>query len=203
MAVGAVISPGPVTTAIVSQTPRSGWLTGPLVSIGHAVMELAMLLLITLGLSGLLGSSAVQSGVALAGGLVLLWMAFGLLRGALRGEMRLPDGNSQAESYSKGRLLTLGMASSISNPFWYAWWMTVASVYLLQAQAISLLAVAAFYFGHISVDFLWNTFLSTVIGSGRRWLTNQVYAGIIVVCAGYIAYLGLTFLLNGARLLAG
>ena len=201
--IGAVISPGPVTTAIVSQAPRSGWLTGPLVSVGHAVMELAMLLLITLGLSGLLGSPAVQSGVALTGGLVLLWMAFGLLRGALRGEMRLPDGEKITDVYSPAKLLTLGMAASASNPFWYAWWMTVASVYLLQAQTISVLAVAAFFFGHISVDFLWNTFLSAVIGGGRRWLTNRVYAGIIVACAGYIAFLGVQFLLNGARLLAG
>ena len=38
MAIGAVLSPGPVTTAIISQTPRLGWVTGPLVSIGHALL---------------------------------------------------------------------------------------------------------------------------------------------------------------------
>jgi threonine/homoserine/homoserine lactone efflux protein len=29
-----VLSPGPVTTALISQSPRLGWITGPLVSIG-------------------------------------------------------------------------------------------------------------------------------------------------------------------------
>ena len=93
MAIGAVLSPGPVTTAIISQTPRLGWITGPLVSIGHALLELLMVLLITLGLSGILGAPAVQTAIALLGGLLLLWMGGNMLFGALKGKLRLPEGS--------------------------------------------------------------------------------------------------------------
>ncbi len=60
MAVGAVLTPGPVTTAIISQSPRLGWVTGLLVSIGHAMTELVLVVLITLGLSSVLGAPNVQ-----------------------------------------------------------------------------------------------------------------------------------------------
>ena len=90
MAIGAVLSPGPVTTAIISQSPRLGWVTGPLVSIGHAVIELLMVVLITLGLSSILGAPLAQTIIALLGGLLLLWMGGGMLLDAVKGKTRLP-----------------------------------------------------------------------------------------------------------------
>ncbi len=74
MAIGAVLTPGPVTTAIISQSPRLGWITGLLVSIGHALMELIIVVLITLGLSVVLGAPSVHIAIALLGGLLLLYM---------------------------------------------------------------------------------------------------------------------------------
>ena len=50
LALGAVISPGPVSTAIVSQAPRRGWQVGPLLATGHSLMELLIVLLVTVGL---------------------------------------------------------------------------------------------------------------------------------------------------------
>jgi len=43
-AIAAVVSPGPIMTAIVSQTPRRGWTTGPLIAAGHSITELAIIL---------------------------------------------------------------------------------------------------------------------------------------------------------------
>ncbi len=55
----------------------------------------------------------------------------------------------------------------------------------------------AFYFGHISVDYLWNTLLSTVIGSGGKLFSNRVYNILMAVCGSYLLYLGVQFLLTG------
>jgi len=87
---GAVVSPGPVSTAIVSQSASRGWLVGPLISAGHALLELVAVVLIVLGLSTALANPAIQTGVSLVGGLLLLWMGGGLLLGAWRGRLRLP-----------------------------------------------------------------------------------------------------------------
>ena len=203
LAIGAVLAPGPVTTAIISQSPRLGWVTGLLVSIGHALLELVIVVLITLGLSGVLGASSVQIAIALLGGLLLLYMGGSMLIGAAKGKMKLPEENSADEKLSYGSLLTMGVVTSLSNPFWYAWWMTVAAAYLLEAKAIGWIIVAGFYFGHISADFVWNLLLSTVIGSGKKFLTNKVYAALISLCAGFLIYLAFKFLVTGYQGIVG
>lgn len=201
MAIGAVLSPGPVTTAIISQSPRTGWLTGPLVSLGHAVLELLMALLITLGLSALLSQPLPQAVIALLGGLLLLWMGGGFLVNAAKRKYRLPQADQDLKALNRWQIFSIGMLTTISNPFWYAWWMTVAATYILQAKGMGFLPVMAFYLGHISVDFIWNTFLSTVIGSGRRVLTNSIYNFIMGACGLFLAYLGIQFLIFGTKVL--
>ena len=62
-AIGAVISPGPVSAAIVSQAPRRSWLAG------HSVLELGIVLLIAFGLSAWLARPWIQTAIALLGGL--------------------------------------------------------------------------------------------------------------------------------------
>jgi threonine/homoserine/homoserine lactone efflux protein len=203
MAIGAVLSPGPVTTAIISQTPRLGWVTGPLVSVGHAVLEGLMVLLVVFGLSGILGAPSVQTGIALLGGLLLFWMAGEMLINVFRGRMRLPEAHEAEEKSSYGRMVSLGIIASLSNPFWYAWWMTAAAVFLLQSKEAGWMITAGFYFGHISADFLWNTMLSTVIGSGRKWFNNRLYAILISLCSAFLVYLAFQFLITGINGLTG
>jgi threonine/homoserine/homoserine lactone efflux protein len=196
-ALGAVASPGPVSTAIVSQAPRRGWTVGPLVASGHALMELCIVLLITLGLGTLLAHQGVQTAIALAGALLLAWMGASLLWAVWRGRIHLPRQDQQEGALSIRQLIGLGIAATLTNPFWYAWWVTVAAAYLVQARALSLAAVLAFYLGHISADYLWDTLLSTVIGGGRRWMTDGLYRGLIVLCGGFFLYLGWMFLRQG------
>lgn len=197
VALAAVISPGPVATTIVSQAPRRGWLVGPLVSTGHSLLELAMVLLITLGLGTLLARHNVQIAIALLGGLLLAWMGGILIRDVWRGRMRLPGREERLPSVSSRELMGLGIVATVTNPFWYAWWVTVAAGYLAQAQAVSMGAVLAFYAGHISADYAWNTVLSTVVGGGRRWMTDGVYRALILACAAFFLYLAWVFLRQG------
>jgi len=196
---GAVVSPGPVTTAIVSQTPRRGWLVGPLVSSGHALLELVIVILIAVGLGVGLAGSRVQIAIAILGGALLLWMGASMIWSVWRGQVRLPGRDDGAETMSYVRLVGLGMLATIGNPFWYAWWVTVAAGYLAQVQALSLAAVGAFYLGHVSADYAWNTLLSSVIAGGRRWISDNLYRGIILVCGAFFIYLGGVFLVQGVN----
>ena len=97
----------------------------------------------------------------------------------------------------------MGVLASLSNPFWYAWWMTAAAIYLLEAKTVGWLIVVGFYFGHISADFVWNLLLSSVIGRGKKLITNKVYAVLISLCAGYLIYLALKFLIVGYNGIVG
>lgn len=196
---GAVVSPGPVSTAIVSQAPRRGWLVGPLVATGHSFLELVIVLFILLGLGSILAHPGIQTQIAILGGLLLLWMGVSMLLSAWRGQVHLPRIGSDVSEKSSSQLVGLGMLATVSNPFWYAWWVTVAAGYLAQAKLSGIVVVGAFYLGHISADYLWDTTLSTVVGGGRRWMTDRLYQGILVLCASFFVYLGVVFLVQGIQ----
>lgn len=194
---GAVVTPGPVSTAIVSQAPRQGWKTGPLVAAGHALTEFAIVTLIVLGLGVGLAHPNIQRLIAFAGGGMLVWMGALMLRAVWRREVHLPSLEGGQMARSPGRLLGLGILATVSNPFWYAWWVTVAAGYLAQTQALSIAGVGAFYLGHISADFTWDTTLSSLVGGGRRWMTDRVYQAIILVAGMFLIYLGLVYFRQG------
>ncbi|MGH2605532.1 MAG: LysE family translocator, partial [Anaerolineales bacterium] len=147
VSIGAVVSPGPVSAAVISEAPRQGWRVGPLVSVGHSILELILVVLLGIGLSAGLASPPIQRAIAFVGGLVLLAMGAGYLLAAGRGTMRLPDPDAAAPRRTPMRLVGLGILMTASNPFWYAWWVTVAAAYLAQVRAFGGAAVAAFYLG--------------------------------------------------------
>ena len=202
-AIPAVLSPGPVSTIIVSQAPRHGWIVGPLVSTGHSILEFIMIALLAFGMAAGLNTPAIQITIAVLGGLLLAWMGGDMIVGAWKGKVRVPGVSADIENMSRGQLLRLGIVTTLSNPFWYAWWVTSVPTYLGQINAVTPVAITAFYFGHISVDYTWNTVLSGVVASGKRWITNTIYRWVIGLCGVFFLYLGVFFLLEGIKLIQG
>jgi threonine/homoserine/homoserine lactone efflux protein len=94
-------------------------------------------------------------------------------------------------------LLGLGVVTTISNPFWYAWWATIVPGYLGEVSSLGAGTIAAFYLGHISADYLWDTFLSATISTGRKWLTEARYKILILITGGFMIYLGILFAIQG------
>ncbi len=200
---GAVISPGPVSAAIVTEAPRHGWRVGPLVASGHSLLELIITVLIGVGLSTALVSTSIQNLISLGGGLVLLYIGSSYLRAARTNRLRMPEPEENAKPRSQLALVSLGILTTISNPFWYAWWMTVAAGYLAQARSLGIAGVGVFYLGHISTDFAWDTFLASASQAGGRLLSDTGYRMLILVTGGFMVYFGGVFLWNGLRALGG
>ncbi|MDF1501016.1 MAG: LysE family transporter [Anaerolineales bacterium] len=191
---GAVISPGPVSAAIVTEAPRQGWRVGPLIAAGHTGLELLMVVVISLGLAAGMASAPIRGIISLGGGLLLLFIGGSYVWHAARGSIRLPEPADDVPPRSSSALLTLGALTTISNPFWYTWWVTVAAGYLAEAHELGVAAVVAFYLGHISADFGWDTALSLATSAGARWLTDRRYRTLILLTGGFMIYLGWVFL---------
>ncbi len=197
----AVISPGPVTAAILSEAPRRGWRSGPLIAFGHSVLELAILILISFGLSVVMQTTTVLVAISFGGSLILFWIGGSYIHAVWKKNVQLPQPGRIQTSRSASALVALGMLTTLSNPFWYIWWVTVAAGYLTQAKAISAAAVAAFYVGHISADFAWDTTLAAATSSGRHWLSQRAYRALILITGGYMTYLGVRYLANALVLI--
>ena len=191
---GAVVSPGPVMAAIVTEAPRQGWRVGPLVAVGHTLLELILLVLLGLSLSFGLATPLARRMIAITGGLVLIFIGLSYILGTWRGRITLPQADETSPERSWSSMILLGVVTTVSNPFWYTWWVTVAAGYLAQARQLSTLAVAIFYIGHISADFAWDTTLSVATSTGTRYLSARRYQILIVLTGLFMLYLGFVFL---------
>ena len=83
------LMPGPLFTLSVRETLRRGFWVGPLLATGHALIELALVIALALGLSEFLGEGKGTAVIALLGGIFLVWMGYEMLRTAPRQELRL------------------------------------------------------------------------------------------------------------------
>jgi threonine/homoserine/homoserine lactone efflux protein len=198
IAIGPVISPGPVSTAIVAEGARRGFRAGPLVATGHALTELVMVAALALGMGHVLGQPLLGAAIGVSGGVLLLWLGATMGWGAVRRKPSLPRASHGGQE-GGGSLLGLGVVATLGNPFWYAWWIGVGGGYVLSTWEQGPLALAAFYLGHISADYAWDTLLATVVASGRAWLTDKTYQVLLFVCGLFLIYTGVRFIWTGVQ----
>ena len=144
---------------------------------------------------------AVLVAISIGGGLILLWIGANYIFAVWKNNLQLPKPNQTNTTKSNAALIALGMMTTLSNPFWYMWWVTVAAGYLAQFKAINAIAVAVFYLGHISADFAWDTTLAAVTSSGGRWLSQRAYRVLIFITGGFMTYLGVSFFANALAIL--
>lgn len=202
IAYSGALMPGPMLTVVVTESPRHGAKTGPLVVLGHALLELALLVLLILGLGSILARPAVQGVLAIVGGAVLLVMA-ALMLEAVHNRRIAMETDSAATSSRHARMVLAGLTASVSNPYWITWWATIGLSLVTKAYALGVAGVAAFYLGHILGDLTWFSAVSGAVALGRRWITVRLYRGMIVVAACFLLVLSAWFLVSGVKAFTG
>ncbi len=164
VALSGALMPGPLLTVTVAHSPRFGWTFGPLAILGHAILELGLISLVFLGAGPLLQSAGVQSAVGLVGGLILLWMSWGMVALSRSGSV---DVEAAGDIPGGNRAVLLGVLTSISNPYWTLWWATVGLAFLTKASQYGVPGIIIFFLGHISGDLAWYTLVSVGASRGK------------------------------------
>lgn len=192
IALSGALMPGPLLTATVTESSQRGFIAGPLLIAGHAVLELALVIAFLMGLAPLFQRPVVFSIIAFVGSAVLAWMAFGMFR-SLRSLSLSLEGRPKPGSHP----VVSGILMSVANPYWVIWWATIGLGYILYAGQFGLWGIVFFFSGHILADLAWYSLVAAAVAGGRRFLTDRLYRGLIAVCAaflvvfaGYFAYAG-------------
>jgi len=188
--------PGPLLAVSISEAARRGFRAGPLLVLGHAIVELVLVVALAWGLSEVLGQSLVTGIIGVVGGLFLLVMAFALLRQARKAVAPLQV-NPQPARHGRWLLVT-GALLSVANPFWLIWWATIGTTWVLWSLAVGTIGVVAFYIGHILSDLGWYSLVSLVVSRGRRLMSPRIYRGLLAVCGVALVGLGVYFMVSGA-----
>ena len=84
MGLTGAMAPGPLLTVTISESARRGGIVGPLVVLGHGILEAVLLVLIVFGVGSLLNNRLLFGFISFGGGLVLLYMAIDIIRGLKR-----------------------------------------------------------------------------------------------------------------------
>lgn len=193
-----VMSPGPISALSVTEGARRGFRAGPLISVGHAVTEFVMVGALALGLSRVFQDSVVAGVVGLLGGGVLAWMGYGMIREAWQNRASLDVMPETETASTAGRgLISAGVLLSVSNPYWLVWWATVGSANMLRFLEYGLIGLGVFYVSHVSLDFVWNSLLSGLGGSGRQVVGDRVFRGILMTCGAFLILFAGYFIVTG------
>ncbi|MBT4512508.1 MAG: LysE family transporter [Chloroflexi bacterium] len=193
--------PGPLLAYTISATAKHGFWAGPLLMLGHAILELVLIFALVLGLNQFLEGDTFTSIVAFIGGVVLTVMGFAMLRQGFRGvPVPLETSNGLAKSQ---KMVVSGIVISMSNPYWFIWWATIGMTYLLWSLELGTAGVASFFTGHILADLSWYALISFIIATGRKAINKTVYSWVLIVCGLILVGLGIYFVISGITFLIG
>jgi threonine/homoserine/homoserine lactone efflux protein len=187
--------PGPLLAVTVAETPRKGSQTGSILTGGHAIAEVAVVILLSLGLAAVMENRAVKGGIGIIGGAMLIFMGFGMIYSLIRRKIR--QETESAGSKKSGRLVLDGIITSLSNPYWFVWWATTGAAFLIKSLEFGFLGPVVFYFGHILSDLVWYTVVSVLIWNGRKFIAGVGYKILIGACGLFLLYLGGLFIHDG------
>lgn len=192
IALSGALMPGPLLTVTVSESPRRGAVTGPLMILGHGILELGLVIALLLGLAPILKQDAVFISISLAGGGILIWMAVSMFRSLPNLYLDL-----DASPGKPRNLILSGIILSLANPYWTIWWASIGLGYIMSSAKLGAAGIISFFAGHILADFIWYSFISYSVSRGRRFLSNTLYRGLIGGCASFLLVFACCFLYSG------
>jgi len=182
--------PGPLLTVTIAESAQRGFKAGPLIVLGHAILELALIIALLAGLSLYLQKPVVTTVISIIGGAFLLFMGFNMIKDVLQGRVALENSENDAGKVINMHPVVAGILVSVSNPFWSIWWATIGLTYLTMALKSGAVGITSFFSGHIMADLLWYSLIAAAIAGGRRFLKQQVYQTIIMLCGLFLIGLG-------------
>ena len=193
------IAPGPLLTYTITESLKKGSIAGPLISLGHALIELVLVSALSLGINIFTYSDTLFAIIGVTGGLYLFWMAYGML--IKPPVLDLVTGGSESNLNRLSNQIAGGILLTITNPFWGIWWTTIGLRYLIWARNLGIVGIASFYTGHIISDFLWYGLVSFGIGSGRHLISPGIYRALMLICGLFVLCLAVYFIFSALNIL--
>ena len=190
-----VMMPGPMFTVTLAKSLKSQW-AGVQVSLGHAVVEVPLILLVYFGLAQFFQHITVQLVLSVLGGGMIVWMGIGLFRA--RTQLAREGRDTSYNAFMAGILMS-GL-----NPFFLVWWVTVGSLLLMSfLSAVGVWGLPLFVLVHWLCDLVWLTFVSFTVFRTHSFWGQRVQEWVFIVLSVALLYFGGQFIVKGIINYAG
>ena len=186
-----VMMPGPMFAATLAKSYKSPW-AGAQISLGHAVIEIPLILLIYFGFARFFQNSLIQLGLSLTGGGMIFWLGIAMFR-------------ARAEVVQRGKDLpysafVAGILMSGLNPFFLLWWVTIGSMLIMKFLVFGTVGLALFIIVHWLCDLVWLSFVSILVYRTKSLWGRKFQEGLFIACSLLLMGFGGWFLVSGIQL---
>ncbi len=196
---GALV-PGPMLTLTIASVAQKGFWSSFYISLGHSVLELLLVLSFFMGILRYLDNQVLMQVIGIAGGVVLLYLGGNLIYSVLKKKISIDLSRQKAKmgtgKYYSANFMLKGAVVSLINPYWYIWWVTIGAAFMVKSIKLNTAGISSFFLGHISADFIWFMFIGLLINSGKRFFNQKVYRTVLFLCALFLLYLGIKFIID-------
>jgi threonine/homoserine/homoserine lactone efflux protein len=183
-----VMAPGPMFTATLAKSLKSQW-AGMQISLGHAVIEVPLILLVYFGLARFFEYSLVQLLLGVLGGIMIIWMGIGLFR-----SRKVMSGEGKDTTYSA---FTTGIIMTGLNPFFLVWWVTIGSLLLMSFLAeVGAWGLPFFIVVHWLCDLVWLSLVSFSIYKTRKFWSQKTQEWVFIFLSLVLLYFGAQFIVK-------
>jgi threonine/homoserine/homoserine lactone efflux protein len=209
-----VLSPGPLFLANLFYGSKEGVRSGIKIALGHTIIELPLILIISQGLIGFSFIIVEDEGlriIGVIGGVAIIIFSCVHINGIIRKltiASTMPKANSGKDgtlsllkklaSKTKGGPLFAGIAFTALNPFFISWWLTVGlklisdSVYIFGFKE----GVFILFSSHIWMDYAWLSVTAYLVSKGRTLLKGSLYNLFLLSISFILIFYGLWLVLE-------
>jgi threonine/homoserine/homoserine lactone efflux protein len=185
-----VMMPGPMFAVTVAKSYHSPW-AGTKISICHAIVEVPLILLIYFGFAQFFQHDAVQIGLSLAGGAVIIWLGINMFRAR-------KDVVASGKDLKYGAI-TAGIVMSAINPLFLLWWATVGSMLVMKFIAFGTVGLPVLIIIHWACDLVWLSLVSVLIYRTKALWGMRLQEWIFAICSLLLVGFGVWYLISGIQ----
>jgi len=201
VALTGALSPGPLLTFTIykSLKQKRGYLAAIYILLGHATIELTLIIALLAGASLIFQNIIFLTLVGFIGGIFLVIYGIFAIRGVLKTDF---DTNFTLEENIvkgyKGNSYIGGILVSLSNPFWTFWWAVIGLAMMVSFEITLLkpIEILLFFIGHELGDIVWYLPLSIFVYYGGKSLNPRIYKYILIGCGVFMIVFGIYLTFN-------
>jgi threonine/homoserine/homoserine lactone efflux protein len=182
------LAPGPLTAATAAVGLKRGWKAGIEVSLGHMVVELPLVILLSFGVAKILKDPVAGFFLGVLGSGFLFFFGFSTIREGLQYKQQ-----QERQVKKKPTPLLIGIALSALNPYFIAWWIGIGAPLISEAVNLAgYVGIGLFYIFHVWLDYVWLGLIAGLTSLGRA--QARILRWLLLILGGLVIYFGVNML---------
>lgn len=192
LGLSAGLTPGPLLALVISETIQHDMKSGVKVAFAPVISDLPIIIVTFFILAKLSDFHNILGIISLAGGFVILFMGYGIIR-SKRVESHIPA--SQSKSFTKGMLV------NVLNPHPYLFWFSIGAPTMIKAVNVNTVAPFAFICSFYVMLVGSKVLLVILVGKSKSFLDGNVYIYTMRFLGLALCVLAFVLLRDGLKLL--